>query len=234
MQQCRLLVKLTYQGVQIMTQGIAQPTTHQAYELDHDISHLVGDLEYDAWLIKPSEYENILDDFWEPRRLELPEGIEFDGDGERLLVSDYPYVKERWPIMSKRMLNTLLAVQDFPYQAIPVIMKDIFVPPQFEENHDFVAVQLLEHQDVFDWESSVCESDPERSDIIIRLDSLVLRIPQGGLPPLFRIAAAIPLETRLFVSAEVRSALEQTESKGIRFIDLEYVRRSSTLLQSLS
>jgi hypothetical protein len=207
------------------TQGVTQPITCKAYELDHDISHLIGDLEYDAWLVEPSEYEAVLDSFWEPRRLELPEYVEFDCDGERLLVSDYPYVKERWPIMSRRVLDALLEVQEFPHQLIPVIMKDIFVPPQFEENHDFVAVQLLEHLDIFDWENSLYESDLERRDIINRLDRLMLRVPQRGLPPLFRIAAAIPLETRLFVSAEGRLALEQVEAKRIRFIDLEYVRR---------
>jgi hypothetical protein len=33
----------------MMTQGITQPMTHQAYELDHDINHLVGDLEYETF-----------------------------------------------------------------------------------------------------------------------------------------------------------------------------------------
>jgi hypothetical protein len=208
-----------------MTQEIAQTTTHRAYELDHDIDHLVGDLEYDAWLVNSSEYENAWGDvFWESMRLDLPDNIEFDCDGARLLVSDYPYVKEQWPIMSKRMLNTLLTVKDFSHQVIPIVMKDIFVPPQFDESHDFVAVQLLEHQDVFDWENSVYRRNPERSDIIDRLNRLVIKIPQHGLPPLFRIAAT-PLETRLFVSAEGRAALEQAGIKGIRFDDLEYVRR---------
>jgi hypothetical protein len=208
----------------MMTQGIAQTTTHQAYKLNHDIDHLVGDLEYDAWLADPSEYENIWRDvFWEPRQLDLPNNIEFDCDGTRLLVSDYPYGKKRWPIMSKRMLSTLLTVKDFSHQVIPIVMKDIFVPPQFDESHDFVVVQLLEHQDVFDWENSVYELDPECSDIIAHLDKLVLKIPQHGLPPLFRIAAT-PLQTTLFVSAEGRAALEQAGVKGVRFIDLEYFR----------
>jgi hypothetical protein len=124
------------------------------------------------------------------------------------------------------MLNALLSVRDFPHQVIPIVMIDRAVgdSKEFDENHDFVAVQLLEHQDVFDWEKSVYKRNPERSDIIDRLDKLVLKIPQHGLPPLFRIAA-IPLRTRLFISAEGRAALEQAGIKGLWFVDLEYVRR---------
>jgi hypothetical protein len=202
-----------------MTQGIAQTTTHQAYELDHDIDHLVGDLEYDAWLVNPSEYENILWDFWEPGRLDLPDNIEFDCDGARLLVSDYPYGKERWPIMSKRMLDTLLTVKDFPHQIIPIVMKDIFVPPQFDESHDFVAVQLLEHQDVFDWDNSVYETGPVRPEAVdpLSIEKLVLREPEGGFPPVFRIK---DFDTALYVSAAGRAALEAAGIKGIRFVQL--------------
>jgi hypothetical protein len=206
-----------------MTQGNIQPITHQAYELDHDISHLVGDLKHDAWMVEPSEYEWTYCDFWEPQRIDLPEHIEFDCDGERILSSDYPYIKEQWPIMSRRMLDTLLAVQDFPHQVIQVVMKDIFVPAKFEENHDFFAVQLLDHQDVFDWKMSTYETNSERSDIISRLDKLVLNVPQNGFPPLFRVSA-IPIRTTLFVSVEGRLALDQANVKGVEFIDLEYVR----------
>jgi hypothetical protein len=228
----------------MMTQGITQPMTHQAYELDHDISHLVGDLEYDAWLVEFPGWEEIDTGFWEPQiitlngdegvlireksadglwhatQFSLPERIEFDCDGTRLQVSDYPYIKQGWPIMSKRMLNVLLSVREFSYQAIPVVMKDIFVPPKFEENHDFVVVQLLENQDIFDWEKSIYERDPDRPNRIksISLEKLVLREPSQGFPPLFRLSNVI--RSQLFISAESRSALEAAGIRGVKFVEL--------------
>jgi hypothetical protein len=205
----------------MMTQETARQTLHQVYKLVQDTSHLVGDLKYDAWLAESIEYENIniLGTFWESTQLNLPARIEFDCDGERLLVSDYPYVKERWPIMSRRMLEAFLTVREFPHQVIPVVMKDIFVPPQFEENHDFVAVQLLEHQDVFDWEKSIYERDPDYPESVdpLSIEKLVLREPKTGFPPIFRVKE---LETVLYVSSAGRTALEMAGIRGVEFVEL--------------
>jgi hypothetical protein len=236
-----------FEDTQMTEQTILQPTAHKAYKLTQEFSrydgyHEVELADYDAWLIhfpgreNYPEYSSLADYFWEPQVLNFPERIEFECMGDFLEVSnptaraqkkatDYPHNREGWPIMSKRMLNALLSVRDFPHQAIPIVMIDGIEGDSktFDESHDFVAVQLLEHQDIFDWENSAYELDPECSDIIDRLDKLVLKIPQHGLPPLFRISTT-PLQTRLFVSAEGRAALEQAGVKGVSFVESEYVR----------
>jgi hypothetical protein len=118
-------------------------------------------------------------------------------------------------------LNALLSVRDFPHQVIPIVMIDRAVgdSKEFDENHDFVAVQLLEHQDVFDWEKSVYQRHP-RIDNWVKfgtLEKVVLKMPETGFPPLFRVAT---LPTELYVSAEGRAALETAGIKGIRFVEL--------------
>lgn len=192
---------------------------HQVYELDYDVSHLVGDIEYDAWLVSPEcRYLN----FNAPKVLCPPERIEFETVGEYLFATDYPYTRPSWPIMSKRMLETLLSVGEFPHQVIPVVMLDtqlhdfqkIGAPP--EEIHDFVAVQLLEHLDVLDWERSMCERHPTIPNTVeaLSMQKLVLKEPEGGFPPLFRIAS---YRTQLYVSAFSRAALEKAGLKRLFF-----------------
>lgn len=66
-----------------------------------------------------------------------------------------------WPIMSKRMLDTLLSVGNFRHRAYPVVMVDCGQIYNEElgtksssgiEYHNFLAVQVLEDLDIFDWE----------------------------------------------------------------------------------
>jgi hypothetical protein len=168
------------------------------------------------------------DRLWHTTQFHLPERIEFESVGNflmihdlsRIRVTDFPYNRERWPIMSKRMLEALLSVREFPHQVIPIVMLDAFTPIEFEENHDYVAVQLLEHQDVFDWEKSIYEPHSEKPNRFKSgsLEKLVLREPLAGLPPLFRIATT-PLQTKLYVSAEGRTALEGVGIRGVTFLE---------------
>jgi hypothetical protein len=223
--------------------------THQAYQLYHDDSHREGygenelPSEYDAWLEhfpgreNYSEYEDFRRYFWQAQRLSFPSGIEFECIGIFLeiynptlrRVTDYPYNREGWPIVSKRMLEALLSVREFPHQVIPITMVNLEFQDFDEQGnkllsrteiHDYVAVQLLEHQDVFDWEQSVYERDPEVPNCIeaSSLDKLVLRSPLGGFPPLFRIGT-VPVRTDLYVSAEGRAALEAAGIRGVSFIE---------------
>jgi hypothetical protein len=218
----------------MVTSQTTATKTHQAYELYESSSHREGygetELpEYDAWLVTESiDWITIKHSFWEPNPLQVPDGIEFMcvweflqiNDLSRTRVTDYPYNRQGWPIMSKRMLEALLSVQEFPHQVIPIVMLSDHADSD-EENHEFVAVQLLEHQDVFDWENSIYERDPEVPNCIesSSLEKLVLRDPSGGFPPLFRIGTA-PLQTKLYVSAEGRTALEAAGIRGVNFVQL--------------
>jgi hypothetical protein len=218
----------------MVTSAMTATKTHQAYRLYHDDSHREGygetELpEYDAWLITdiPGS-KDFNGGFWRPQQLEPPTRVEFESVGNFLMihdlrrtrVTDYPYNREGWPIMSKRMLEALLSVRTFPHQVIPIVMLDAFTPIEFEENHDYVAVQLLEHQDVFDWEQSVCERNLEVPNCIKfgSLESAVFKEPPNGFPPLFRVAT-VPLTNRLYVSSKGKAALEEAGIRGVSFLE---------------
>jgi hypothetical protein len=163
--------------------------------------------------------------FCRPQMLNFPKRIEFRGvseffqinDPDSVLTTDFPNVREDWPIMSKRMLSALLSVKYFPHQAIPVVM----LPNNWEstpENHNYVAVQLLEHLDVFDWDNSFYDIDPKWPNIPKNIEHLVFKEPQTGFPPLFRDSTK---RTRLYISAEARAALELAGIRGLKFYDDE-------------
>jgi hypothetical protein len=216
----------------MITSEMTAIKTHQAYELYESSSHREGYGEtelpdYDAWLITESiDWTTIKYSFWKPNLIHVPDHIEFMcvweflqvNDLSRTRVTNYPHNRQGWPIMSKRMLEVLLSVQEFPHQVIPIAMLSDHADSD-EKNYEFVAVQLLEHQDVFDWEKSVYERDPELPNCIESLEKLVLKETNGGFPPLFRIAT-VPLRTRLYVSLEGKAALEAAGIRGVNFVPL--------------
>jgi hypothetical protein len=234
----------------MMTEKNTQTTVvHQAYELDNKLVYPNAEFDREAWIVEFPGWNSVLSGFfatqvielsgmeafirrdqradglWYVNQFRLPEHIEFETIGDVIHHTDYPYCKPRWPIMSKRMLDTLLSVREFPHQTIPITMIDTqmyydetvgdYVAPM-HRIHDFVAVQLLEHLDIFDWERSVI-SNPD--PILFDVDQLVLRVPEGGLPPLFSVRER---EARLYVSPEGRTALETADIQGVDFLNLVY------------
>lgn len=161
--------------------------------------------------------------FVRPQILDFPEGIEFMGIWEFLQVNDpaltrvtdYPSVRESWPIMSKRMYNTLLSVGSFPHQVIPItVVSDL--KDSDETTDDFIAVQLTKHlENVLDLENSVYE-DTEYLGRVFEL--MALKEPKEGFPPLFRIKEK---PTRLYVSSKAKIALENAGLKDIDFSTYE-------------
>jgi hypothetical protein len=210
----------------MITDSSIRIRTNKAYKLNCNIDHL-GESAEDAWLI---DYPNTPDAgiFWRiTGLLNLQERIEFEAIGSMLDLTDYPYTDIRWPIMSKRMLNTLLSVGSFPHRTYPVIMLDVeeaydpklkkYVAPR-TENNNYVAVQLTEYLDAFNIEHSVYEKGKVNPNIIIDVQWLVLKELENGFPPLF-ILNDLPLD--LFVSAEARAALEAANIQGIDFQHVE-------------
>jgi hypothetical protein len=210
--------------------------TDKAYRMTWNLDHLV-DVDVDAWMKPLPEndtglYSGTFDGSMfaintEP--LALPERIEFDAIGTILGIIDYPYTDVMWPIMSKRMLKLLQSLGNFPHRTYPVVMIDCEIigydeankPIQpLTENYDYVAVQLLEHLDVFDYENSVYEPYAGRKDILDDVEKIFLQEPEEGFPPLFRVSVS-PLVTRLFVSAPAKELLETASIRGIEFYNVE-------------
>jgi hypothetical protein len=203
-------------------------TVKQSYKLTHDLDHLEDTpRERDAYLVEFPDHLGYRGKFSEPDDFEYPAyNIEFQGYESILKDTDYPFCDVRWPIMSKRMLNVLLTVREFPHRTwdIPFVGFPDNTPDELLErgiaggvrhDNEFVAVQLLEQLDIFDWENSVYRMHSIFPDEIDRIRKLVLKIPENGLPPIFRLKVdSVPL----YVSPEGRAALETANIKGIRFI----------------
>jgi hypothetical protein len=159
----------------------------------------------------------------------MPDEIVFCGLKDWLSPTDYPYIREldTWPIISRRMLDVLLSVGEFPHQVIPVVFKSVDHPDYSDaerrakslmRNHDYIILQLLEIADVFDMEKSEYNTErgvADRDEIFIcDVQKMVLKEPTGGFPPIFRVKGR---ELSLHVSAEAKQALEDAGIQGLDF-----------------
>jgi hypothetical protein len=197
--------------------------------LHWNLDHLIDGADVDAWL---RDFPNAPEEstFWRIKDdLNLPERVEFDAIGEVFETIDYPYTDVRWPIMSKRMLETLLSVGDFNHRAYPLVMVDCEVIDYAEDSspikssieyHNFFVVQILEDLDIFDWDNSVYTRDSEAPQVLDSVQKLALKEPAGGFPPLFRVITSY-LKTNFYISAEARTALEIAGIRGVNFIQSE-------------
>jgi hypothetical protein len=198
---------------------ITEEILHKNYILNWDSSHFV-DLDADAWLVKFSGYENI--QLALLKEYNLPEKIEFDAIFDVIQRSDFPINDVGWSIMSQKMLDILLSVGSFPHRVIPLVMVDCEVigrggKRSEKEDHRFVAVQLLEHLDIFDWEKSIYKHHPRLPNRVYSINTLVLKKPQDNCRPLFRLSA---YPSKLFVSGKARMALEKAGIRGVVFEEI--------------
>jgi hypothetical protein len=196
-----------------------------AYLLMHDSKHLKG-TDDDARLV-PFDGKVYVCGWVGTEWHQVPNPVLFEADFQVTQRSDYPCNDVNWPLMSPRMLSVLREVGDFPHRLIPVRFVDHraqgavhYAPdgglrPELVDDR-FVAVQLTEHLDVVEWERSLFKPSRinPRSGYFQRL---VLREPEGGLPPLFRIPSDVSM---LLVSARARRALETAGIRGVFFEDL--------------
>ncbi|PTA66472.1 hypothetical protein [Deinococcus arcticus] len=123
----------------------------------------------------------------------------------------------------------LLAVQEFPHQALPLAIidpvlrrdepapGDDFVEQRLKTaDRDYVIVQLLEHLDNLD----EARSEMRRSRAIpglVTISEYALHVPAGGLPALFGLSAQ---PTTLFISREARQALAAAGLAGPVYLPL--------------
>lgn len=167
--------------------------------------------------------------FYEITPYDLPDPIVFYVDPEFLLYTDYPTNNVSWPVMSRRMYYLLLAVGDFPHRVIPVALINgttfTFEPerrfladgspnPEVTNFDDYVAIQLLEESDYFDFERSEYTRHPRDPEWIRSVERYMLNEPPEGFPPLFRLAA---YSFVLFISAEAREALKEAGIRGTAY-----------------
>jgi hypothetical protein len=180
----------------------------------------LGDLEHDADLVKFDGFEATSFDLTE--LLSLPDVIYFEAAFHVITQKDYILNDMLWPILSKKMLNVLISVGDFPHRAVPIIMLDDSVDSKnrFDEkgnpkpgvaNEDYEALQLLTHLDVFDWEKSIYQESWISDKFVDDIEKLAIKEPLEGLPPIFRIASCFD---NLFISHAAKEALEEARCQG--------------------
>jgi hypothetical protein len=202
---------------------------NSAYRLTWEIDYLENcDEEYEL------ELEEFPGSEWIPGLIEtidykLPNPVIFWGNPEFLNYLDYPTSNVSWPIMSKRMYCTLLAVGDFPHRMIPIAMMDgtkftfeserRFLPngqpnPEITNMDALVAVQILEESNYFDFERSEYKRHPRNPEWVDSVEKYVLNEPEGRFPPLFRLNV---MSSALFISAKARVALLEAGIRGTAY-----------------
>jgi hypothetical protein len=203
-----------------------------AYRLTWETSHLeFCDEEYDLELEEFLEWEST-NGLYEANPYSLPSPTIFYAHPIALSCIDYLTNNVCWPIMSRRMYHTLLTVGNFPHQVIPIaVMDSIQLPfeadqrlangepnPEITNPNDFVAVQLLEYSDFFDFERSNYTRNARRPAWIDAIDIYAINEPPEGFPPLFRLAADPVV---LFISAKAREALREAGICGTAYYPLD-------------
>jgi hypothetical protein len=161
--------------------------------------------------------------------LDLPDPVVFNAYFQALAHTDYPTNNVYWPVMSRRMYYVLNSIGNFAHRVIPIAMLNDTAYPDEQERcflsdgkpnpavtnfDDFVAVQLLEEKDYFDFEHSVYKPSPKFPEWVHAVQRYILREPPEGFPPLFRLSAHA---SSLFVSAQAREALKEAGIRGTAY-----------------
>jgi hypothetical protein len=205
----------------------------RAYRLTWETSYLEDcDEEYELELEEFPGYEWIAG-FIKTTPYNLPNPVIFWSNPEFLNYLDYPTSNVSWPIMTRRMLCTLLTVGDFSHRVIPIALMDgtrfTYEPerrfladgqpnPEITNFNDLVIVQLLERHDYFDFENSEYERHPRDPNWIRSVERYVLNEPPNGFPPLFRLTVT---PSQLFISAKAREALQEAGIRGTSYYSLD-------------
>ena len=219
----------------VQTMNQVESIVQQAYKLNQDLDRMedyapewreewgVVDAKPIGELANKDSLDMV---FYDPEPIDSFKEIRMQGFLSNFEGIDYLYTEPMLPIMSKRMLSVLESVGDFPHQIIPTAIEDTQsmagADGKFRRsgkvNTDYVAVQLLEQLDIFDRENSIYEPGIFNPNDVGDIDKLVLKIPESGLPPIFRIAN---YSIVLYVSPEAKTALEEAGITGIRFVPID-------------
>jgi hypothetical protein len=136
---------------------------------------------------------------------------------------------EGCPIFSRRMIDTLLSIRDFRHRIYPIAVlkergnlepyKDVQKFNKSSLRDDLFIFQTLEFLDIFDWDNSeyTQEDYDEEMNIPTYIDRFVLKTPDDGFPPLFRLPFKM---TNHFISREAREALKKEGIIGPAFTPL--------------
>ena len=183
----------------------------KAYELIRNVDHVKANQDFDVWQVFKNRKERFHKLFWRLEPFDELPPHKFEGKIEkRLSWLDYPRSDPDYPIVSKKMVDTLLSVKEFNHEIKPLTIYDW----KTEKTTDnFVFLHLLEWKDIVDRPNCICY--PETG----RIQKIALKEPRGGYPSLFQVRGST---LTWFVSEEAKEALEEADIKGLRFVPLIY------------
>jgi hypothetical protein len=175
-----------------------------------------------------AEYQINKDNNYRVVNAQMPKEILFVAERKHLNMTDFPNLEDAgfWPVMSRRMVEVLLSVGDFPHQIIPVSFADhLDIPIEC----DYVILHLTKLSDFLDTDKSIYTREPIMDNsgrtFICDIEKLVLKEPENVLPPMFRIKWT---EIYLFVSAEAKIALEAAGIQGLSFNRIRHLYSKQT------
>lgn len=203
----------------------------KVYTLEWEFEHLC-DMNYDIGLLPFEGSKSLRHLMRGTDEIDLPKKtIEFLANFSVIeSQTDYPIVDQPMPVMSKKMIDTLSGVGHFQHRLYPSILIDdtYIVNNRFDEAGElkknipvidsFFIVQILEILKVLDYEHSIYEPMNEWEQFPTLISKLVLKEPEGGFPPLFRV---FEKPSAVFVSREAKEALEANNTKGCVFKEVE-------------
>lgn len=198
-----------------------KPDSGLVWQLGYELDHFTNwpDIRFDLCadgILTNSGYTTLLS---RTVNIDLPSPAVFKAISDAVPYTDYPYNDLSWPIMSRRMLEILSSVRNFPHQTHPIRVRK---GATIVDDVDFIGVQLTSHCDYFDWEQSEYEPGftPRRA---VGIEEFVLTIPEEGFPPIFRLSA---VPTRLFISNDARQALKAAGIRGPAYLRLDFYKRT--------
>lgn len=204
----------------------------KVYKLSHDYNHS-GVPERDAFHV-PFEGDNNISAYMIDTEMYgsdlLPDRIYFQANFLLIPKYDYPLTDLNIPVMHHRMLDVFLSLGEIKYEGIPVIMiDDTYLNGRFDDsanlnpsvpiNEDYIAIRFTDGlYDFLDLDSSDYRPSRVNPNIPSRIRKAVLKKPDQGFPPLFRVKFT---PSTLFISQAAKEALEAAGIKGCVFEEVE-------------
>ena len=160
-------------------------------------------------------------------KLTVPETLSFKTENEeRLNRANFPLANTTLDILSRQLIDTIESVGPVNWTLVPAHFTD---KQGKQLNIDrFMVVYLHEHSDCFDYEQSEYEmrdySNAPQDRVTERMrkragvvKKLVLREPESGFPPYFRVLA---YSLKLYISEECRDAIVEAGHTGLSMTEI--------------
>jgi hypothetical protein len=190
--------------------------------------HVNEDLGYDAELIPFEGFEKISMDMCRyPETIEFPSPVIFQGLLSTVLQTDFVTTQPRLPLLSRRMIEVLESVGEFPHNVLSTriiegaIGQSLAEDLRYDEQgslkpeyytDEYCLLQITEHLDAMDLERSEYEDYEADVNLVTFVDKFVFKDIGCKLPPVFRLTHyPVPL----FISEAAKEALEAAGIKSL-------------------